>query len=67
TITKPDLSPNLEELTLYINENISTISTQVPITNYNTATQTIKEIQDYFKFTLVPNYLIDLSDLPQLN
>ncbi|CAG8745042.1 10766_t:CDS:2, partial [Gigaspora margarita] len=65
TTTKLNLFSNLKKLTLYIKKNILTISTQVPITDYNTATQMIKEIQDYFKFTLVPNYLIDLLDLLQ--
>ncbi|CAG8846086.1 36578_t:CDS:1, partial [Gigaspora margarita] len=44
TTTKLDLSSNLEELTTYINENILTIFDQVSITDYNTATQMIKEI-----------------------
>ncbi|CAG8834802.1 2959_t:CDS:1, partial [Gigaspora margarita] len=65
TTTKSKLPPNLEELILYINKNIPNISAQVPITDYDIATQTIKEIQNHFKFILIPNYLIDLLDLLQ--
>ncbi|CAG8850411.1 24503_t:CDS:2, partial [Gigaspora margarita] len=62
--TKLDLSPKLEELTSYIKDNIPDIAIQVSITDYNTATQMIRAIQDHFNFTLIPNYLIDLPDLP---
>ncbi|CAG8825305.1 46433_t:CDS:2, partial [Gigaspora margarita] len=64
TTTKPELPPKLEELTSYVKDNIPDIAAQVPITDYDTASQTIRAIQDHFNFTLIPNYLIDLSDLP---
>ncbi|CAG8733269.1 35145_t:CDS:2, partial [Gigaspora margarita] len=66
TTTKPELPPKLEELTSYVKDNIPDIAGQVPITNYDTAPQTIRAIQDHFNFTLIPNYLIDLPDLPKL-
>ncbi|CAG8855377.1 21173_t:CDS:1, partial [Gigaspora margarita] len=44
--------------------NIPDIAAQVPITDYDTAFQTIRAIQDHFNFILIPNYLIDLPDLP---
>jgi hypothetical protein len=62
--TKHNLPPNLEELTTYINNNIPTISTQVPISNYDTAPEVINKIQEHFNVTLIPNYLINLPDLP---
>ncbi|CAG8799914.1 29950_t:CDS:1 [Gigaspora margarita] len=64
TTTKLDLPPKLEELTSYVKDNIPDIAAQVPITDYDTASQTIRAIQDHFNFTLIPNYLIDLPDLP---
>ncbi|CAG8677498.1 21475_t:CDS:1 [Gigaspora margarita] len=64
TTTKPELLPKLEELTSYVKDNIPDIAAQVPITDYDTASQTIRAIQDHFNFTLIPNYLIDLPDLP---
>ncbi|CAG8847706.1 36662_t:CDS:2, partial [Gigaspora margarita] len=64
TTNKPELPLKLEELTSYIKDNIPDIAAQVPITNYDTASQTIRTIQDHFNFTLIPNYLIDLPDLP---
>ncbi|CAG8795125.1 36262_t:CDS:1, partial [Gigaspora margarita] len=63
--TKLNLPPKLEELTSYIKDNIPDIATQVPITDYDTATQTIRAIQDHFSFTLILNYLTNLPDLPQ--
>ncbi|CAG8823085.1 10260_t:CDS:2 [Gigaspora margarita] len=65
TTTKPDLPPNLQELTQYIKKKIPILSAHIPITNYDIATQTVQEIQEHFKFTLVLNYLIDLPDLSQ--
>ncbi|CAG8848979.1 39034_t:CDS:1, partial [Gigaspora margarita] len=64
TTNKPELPLKLEELTSYVKDNIPDIAAQVPITNYDTASQTIRTIQDHFNFTLIPNYLIDLPDLP---
>ncbi|CAG8786488.1 29559_t:CDS:1, partial [Gigaspora margarita] len=64
TTTKLELLPKLEELISYVKDNIPDIAAQVPITDYNTAFQTIRAIQDYFNFILIPNYLIDLPDLP---
>ncbi|CAG8774980.1 40368_t:CDS:2 [Gigaspora margarita] len=64
TTTKLDLLPKLEELTSYVKDNIPDIAAQVSITDYNIASQTIRAIQDHFNFTLIPNYLIDLPDLP---
>ncbi|CAG8842004.1 21555_t:CDS:2, partial [Gigaspora margarita] len=63
TTTKPDLSPKLKELTFYVKDNIPDIAAQVLITDYDTASQTIRAIQDHFNFTLILNYLIDLPDL----
>ncbi|CAG8544677.1 13758_t:CDS:2 [Gigaspora margarita] len=54
----------LEELTFYVKDNIPNIAAQVSITDYDTASQTIRTIQDHFNFTLIPNYFIDLPDLP---
>ncbi|CAG8827822.1 41128_t:CDS:2, partial [Gigaspora margarita] len=59
-------TPEVGELTSYIKDNIPDIATQVPITDYDTASQTIRAIQDHFNFTLIPNYLIDLPDLSTL-
>ncbi|CAG8661939.1 23731_t:CDS:2 [Gigaspora rosea] len=55
---KPNLSSNLEELSLYINEKIFTLTTQVPITDYNTTTNVINQnsrtLQDLL-YTKLPN------------
>ncbi|CAG8652606.1 45231_t:CDS:2, partial [Gigaspora margarita] len=44
--TKLDLPLKLEELTSYVKDNIPDIATQVPITDYDTATQMIRAIQN---------------------
>ncbi|CAG8630510.1 12840_t:CDS:2 [Gigaspora margarita] len=64
TTTKLDLLLKLEKLTSYVKDNIPDIAAQVSITGYDTAFQTIRAIQDHFNFTLIPNYLINLPDLP---
>ncbi|CAG8565764.1 7772_t:CDS:2 [Scutellospora calospora] len=62
--TKPPIPPTLVRLQEHIENKEIKLQIELPITTQQEITPTINKLKEYFEIPQIPNYLLNLPELP---
>ncbi|CAG8766532.1 2284_t:CDS:2, partial [Dentiscutata heterogama] len=64
---KPQLPPDIEQLTTQLTKLDAELLKSIPIQHHTKAAETINKLRTYYSIKTIPDYLLELPDLPLPN